>query len=57
MHDDIFFKECVNCERQYNYSIKGVKDNYYKCRIRKLVLDNFYKGMKKCMYYKEINNG
>lgn len=57
MHNKQFFAKCDNCERQFITSIDGVKDNYFKCRVRKIALKKLYEGANKCPYYKEKSNG
>ena len=52
-----FFSECNTCERQFITSISGIKDNYFKCRLRKNAFKKIYNGINKCPYYKEKNNG
>ena len=56
MYNEHFFSRCNNCERQFTTSVEGVKDNYYKCRIRKNALKKIYEGAKECPYYKEKGN-
>ena len=57
MYNKYFFFQCDNCERQFTTSVKGVKDNYFKCRLRKNALKKLYEGASKCPYYKEKSNG
>ena len=57
MYNKQFFSQCNNCERQFITSVVGVKDNYFKCRVRKLAFKKLYEGADKCPYYKERNNG
>lgn len=52
MHDEVFFKECFDCQRQETYSVTGVKDNYFKCRVKRLALEAIYKKETKCPYFK-----
>lgn len=51
MHDEIFFKECFQCDRQSIYEVKGVKDNYFKCRVKKHIL-KLKDKTNQCPYYK-----
>lgn len=57
MYSEKFFTKCDICERQLITSVEGVKDNYYKCRVRKNALKRIYEGAKECPYYKEKDNG
>lgn len=53
MYSEKFFTKCDICERQLITSVEGIKDNYYKCRVRKNALKRIYEGAKECPYYKE----
>lgn len=57
MYNKQFFSKCDSCERQFVTSVNGVKDNYFKCRVRKSALRKLYEGAIRCPYYKERNNG
>lgn len=54
---NVFFSKCNSCERQFVTSVEGVKDNYFKCRVRKNAVKKLYEGAKKCPYYKEKSYG
>lgn len=56
MIDEHFFR-CDTCERQFVTNVEGVKDNYFKCRVRKNALKKLYEGTNECPYYKEKCNG
>lgn len=57
MSNTQFFCKCDNCDRQFITSVQGVKDNYFKCRVKKLAIKKLYEGIKECPYYKEKQNG
>lgn len=57
MYNKQFFSKCDSCERQFITSVSGVKDNYFKCRVRKIALKKLYEGINECPYYKEKENG
>lgn len=57
MYNEQFFSKCDNCERQYITSVNGVKDNYFKCNVKRIALKRLYEGDSKCPYYKEKSNG
>lgn len=57
VYNEQFFSKCDNCERQFITSVSGIKDNYFKCRVKNLALSKLFKGANKCPYYKERNDG
>ena len=57
MHNEQFFAKCDSCVRQFITSVDGVKDNYFKCRVKKIALKKLYEGINVCPYYKERSNG
>lgn len=57
MHDEIFYKECFECDRQRQYEVQGVKDNYYQCRIKKLIYKEIHNAEEKCKYFKRREHG